>query len=103
MEAVYFHQLQLDTEGYIASVIYSRTQGKQEAVKKYPFSLRHSIAIGDAFNGFSMLRAVTTGFLFSASATVLNQAPAAFAIVYSYEEILNSNFLSHLCCEKFVI
>ncbi|WP_230657146.1 bifunctional phosphoserine phosphatase/homoserine phosphotransferase ThrH [Psychrobacter sp. I-STPA10] len=92
INAVYCHQLQLDAEGYITSVNYSRTQGKQEAVKNYPFSLRHSIAVGDAFNDFSMLSAVTKGFLFAPSETVLNQAPAEFSIVYSYEEILNSNF-----------
>ena len=53
-------------------------------------SLGNSIAIGDAFNDFTMLSAATYGYLFSPSKEVVEKALPMFNIVNSYQEIIDS-------------
>ena len=67
METVYCHRLKVDDDGYIKNVLYSRQEGKHEIIERYPLSLENSIAMGDAFNDFTMLKAVSQGYLFSPS------------------------------------
>ena len=61
IETVYCHRLRADDDGYIKKVLYSRQEGKHEVVERYSLSLENSIAIGDAFNDFTMLKAVSQG------------------------------------------
>ena len=90
METVYCHRLQVDDDGYIKKVMYSRQEGKHEIVEKYPFSLENSIALGDAFNDFTMLKAVSQGYLFSPSKEVLDKSLPIFNVVNNYQEVINS-------------
>lgn len=90
MDTIYCHRLQVDSAGYINKVLYSRQHGKHEIIGKYPLSLGHSMAIGDAFNDFSMLEAVSHGYLFSPSKEVLEKALPTFNIVNSYQEVVDS-------------
>lgn len=98
METVYCHLLQVDDDGYIKKVLYSRQEGKHEVIERYPLSLENSIAIGDAFNDFTMLKAVSQGYLFSPSKEVLDKSPPAFNVVNSYQEVIN---LIDIGLEKF--
>ncbi|MFC6203471.1 bifunctional phosphoserine phosphatase/homoserine phosphotransferase ThrH [Psychrobacter urativorans] len=88
-ETVYCHRLQVDDDGYIKKVIYSRQEGKHEIIERYPFALDNSIAIGDAFNDFTMLKAVSQGYLFSPSKEVLDKYPLIFSVVNNYQEVIN--------------
>jgi len=90
MDTVYCHRLQIDSAGYVNKVLYSRQHGKHEIIEKYPLSLGNSIAIGDAFNDFTMLSAVTHGYLFSPSKEVVEKALPMFNIVKSYQEMIDS-------------
>lgn len=90
MNTVHCHRLQVDKEGYIKKVLYSRQNGKHEIIKRYPLSLENSMAMGDAFNDFSMLKAVSHGYLFSPSKEVLGKALPVFNIVNSYKEVIES-------------
>ncbi|CAM3453634.1 phosphoserine phosphatase [Psychrobacter glaciei] len=90
VDTVYCHHLQVDSAGYINKVLYSRQYGKHEIIEKYPLSLGNSIAIGDAFNDFTMLSAATHGYLFSPSREVVEKALPIFNIVNSYQEIIDS-------------
>ena len=90
METVYCHRLQVDDDGYIKKVIYSRQEGKHEIIERYPFALDNSIAIGDAFNDFTMLKAVSQGYLFSPSKEVLDKSLPIFNVVNNYQEVINS-------------
>lgn len=90
IETVYCHRLQIDGAGYVNKVLYSRQHGKHEIIEKYPLSLGNSMAIGDAFNDFSMLEAVSHGYLFSPSKEVLGKALPAFNVVNNYQEVIDS-------------
>ncbi|WP_198328112.1 bifunctional phosphoserine phosphatase/homoserine phosphotransferase ThrH [Psychrobacter faecalis] len=90
IETVYCHRLQVDGAGYVNKVLYSRQHGKHEIIEKYPLSLGNSMAIGDAFNDFSMLEAVSHGYLFSPSKEVLGKALPAFNVVNNYQEVIDS-------------
>lgn len=90
IETLYCHRLQVDDDGYIKKVLYSRQEGKHEIVERYLLSLENSIAIGDAFNDFTMLKAVSQGYLFSPSKEVLRKALRIFNIVNSYQEVIES-------------
>ena len=90
MDTVYCHRLQIDSVGYVNKVLYSRQHGKHEIIEKYPLSLGNSIAIGDAFNDFTMLSAATHGYLFSPSKEVVEKALPMFNIVKSYQEMIDS-------------
>ncbi|WP_352310506.1 bifunctional phosphoserine phosphatase/homoserine phosphotransferase ThrH [Psychrobacter sp. W2-37-MNA-CIBAN-0211] len=90
MDTVYCHRLQIDSAGYVNKALYSRQHGKHEIIEKYPLSLGNSIAIGDAFNDFTMLSAATHGYLFSPSKEVVEKALPMFNIVNSYQEIIDS-------------
>lgn len=90
IETVHCHRLQCDDKGFIKKVLYSRQKGKHEIIEKYPLSLKHSIAMGDAFNDFTMLEAVTHGFLFLPSREVTQKALPIFDTVNSYQEVINS-------------
>lgn len=94
-ETVYCHRLQVDDDGYIKEVIYSRQEGKHEIIERYPFALDNSIAIGDAFNDFTMLKAVSQGYLFSPSKEVLDKSPLIFSVVNNYQEVINIIDLSY--------
>ena len=94
-ETVYCHRLQVDDDGYIKKVIYSRQEGKHEIIERYPFALDNSIAIGDAFNDFTMLKAVSQGYLFSPSKEVLDKSPLIFSAVNNYQEVINIIDLSY--------
>ncbi|MEO1851382.1 MAG: bifunctional phosphoserine phosphatase/homoserine phosphotransferase ThrH [Psychrobacter sp.] len=89
METVYCHRLKVDDDGYIKNVLYSRQEGKHEIIERYPLSLENSIAIGDAFNDFTMLKAVSQGYLFSPSKEVLDKSPPTFNVVNNYQEVIN--------------
>lgn len=90
IETVYCHRLQVDDDGYIKKVLYSRQKGKHEIIERYPLSLENSIAMGDAFNDFTMLEAVSQGYLFLPSKEVLRKALPIFNIVNSYQEVIES-------------
>jgi len=90
MDTVYCHRLQVDDKGYIKKVLYSRQEGKHEVIEKYPLSLESSIAMGDAFNDFTMLKAVSHGYLFSPSKEVLKKSLPVFNVVNSYQEVISS-------------
>ncbi|MFK3990647.1 bifunctional phosphoserine phosphatase/homoserine phosphotransferase ThrH [Psychrobacter sp. NPDC064578] len=90
IETVYCHRLQVDGAGYVNKVLYSRQHGKHEIVEKHPFSLENSIALGDAFNDFTMLKAVSKGYLFSPSKEVLDKSLPIFNVVNNYQEVINS-------------
>lgn len=94
-ETVYCHRLQVDDDGYIKEVIYSRQEGKHEIIERYPFALDNSIAIGDAFNDFTMLKAVSQGYLFSPSKEVLDKSLLIFSVVNNYQEVINIIDLSY--------
>ena len=89
METVYCHRLKVDDDGYIKKVLYSRQEGKHEIIERYPLSLENSIAIGDAFNDFTMLKAVSQGYLFSPSKEVLDKSLLTFNVVNNYQEVIN--------------
>lgn len=95
METVYCHRLKVDDDGYIKNVLYSRQEGKHEIIERYPLSLEKSIAIGDAFNDFTMLKAVSQGYLFSPSKEVLDKSPPTFNVVNNYQEVINIIDLSY--------
>lgn len=86
--SAYCHHLVIDTEGFISSVEYTRAQGKHETVNALLNRSVYSIAVGDAFNDFSMLQAVSKGFLFSPSDTVKKLAPDTIQVVHQYNDIL---------------
>lgn len=88
LQDVFCHQLEVNTDGFIEQVSYQRQSGKHEVVLNYPLSLQGSMAVGDAFNDFSMLQAVDNGFLFDPSDTVRKKAPDDIHIVNNYREIL---------------
>ena len=90
IETVYCHRLQTDDDGYIKKVLYSRQEGKHEVVERYSLSLENSIAIGDAFNDFTMLKAVSQGYLFSPSKEVLDKSLPIFDVVNNYQEVIES-------------
>ncbi|AMW78517.1 hypothetical protein AMD27_06205 [Acinetobacter sp. TGL-Y2] len=86
----YCHNLIVNNDGYIERVGYSRKKGKHEVIVNYQKKQSpriQSIAIGDAFNDFSMLHLVDHGFLFQPSNEVKINAPSYFHIVQSYQEI----------------
>lgn len=87
--SAYCHYLVIDTEGFISSVEYTRTQGKHESVNTLLNYSAYSIAVGDAFNDFSMLQAVNKGFLFSPSDIVKKRVPNTIQVVYDYDDILH--------------
>ncbi|MBF4488709.1 bifunctional phosphoserine phosphatase/homoserine phosphotransferase ThrH [Psychrobacter sp. N25K4-3-2] len=90
VDTVYCHRLQIDSAGYVNKALYSRQHGKHEIIEKYSLLLENSMAIGDAFNDFTMLSAVTHGYLFSPSKGVVEKALPMFNIVNSYQEIIDS-------------
>ena len=90
IETVYCHRLQTDDDGYIKKVLDSRQEGKHEVVERYSLSLENSIAIGDAFNDFTMLKAVSQGYLFSPSKKVLDKSLPIFDVVNNYQEVIES-------------
>lgn len=90
MDTIYCHRLQVNGAGYVNKVLYSRQHGKHEIIEKYPLPLENSMAIGDAFNDFSMLEAVSHGYLFSPSKEVLGKALPAFNVVNNYQEVIDS-------------
>ncbi|MBI0422493.1 bifunctional phosphoserine phosphatase/homoserine phosphotransferase ThrH [Acinetobacter sp. ACIN00229] len=89
-EKAYCHNLEVNKDGFIEKVNYSREKGKHEVIVKYQkkqITRLESIAIGDAFNDFTMLHLVDHGFLFQPSNEVKQNAPSYFHIVQSYQEI----------------
>lgn len=89
---VYCHNLEVDKNGIIERVIYTRNKGKHEVIVRYQKekrSLKNSIAIGDAFNDFSMLHMVDHGFLFQPSIKVIENTPSYFHKVDSYQDIID--------------
>jgi phosphoserine/homoserine phosphotransferase len=97
---VYCHHLQVDDDDYIKKVIYSRQEGKHEIIERYPFGLENSIAIGDAFNDFTMLKAVYQGYLFSPSKEVLDKSLPIFNVVNNYQEVINSIDTIDIFCQS---
>jgi phosphoserine/homoserine phosphotransferase len=88
---VYCHNLEINSNGYIENVIYNRKKGKHEIIVNYQkekVPLKNSIAIGDAFNDFTMLHLVDHGFLFQPSEEVSKNSPFYFHKVESYQEII---------------
>ncbi|HBM1136467.1 TPA: bifunctional phosphoserine phosphatase/homoserine phosphotransferase ThrH [Acinetobacter baumannii] len=88
----YCHYLEVDSHGIIEKVHYLRNKGKHEIIVNYQknnFSMKDSIAIGDAFNDFTMLHLVDHGFLFQPSEDVRKNAPFYFHTMQTYEDIIN--------------
>jgi len=86
----YCHNLEVNENGIIERVNYSREKGKHEVIANFQRKQTRraeTIAIGDAFNDFSMLHLVDHGFLFQPSNEVKKNAPSYFHIVQSYKEI----------------
>ena len=46
--------------------------------------------MGDAFNDFTMLKAISQGYLFSLSKDVLDKSPSIFIVVNNYQEVISS-------------
>ena len=97
---VYCHNLNIAQDRLIQNVIYTRNTGKHEVIVEYQntnYSMKNSLAIGDAFNDFSMLSLVDHGFLFNPSEEVKKKAPSSFHEVMCYKDIIyylnNINFL----------
>lgn len=90
--AVYAHDVLCDAQGLIIEVAYCRTEGKHETVAqvlaRQAAPPGHTLAVGDAFNDFSMLLAVAQGFLLNASDPVQVQAPQGILQVSSHAAIL---------------
>ena len=96
----YCHHLEIGPDGFIENVLYTRDKGKHEIIVKFQkenVSMTNSIAIGDAFNDFSMLHLVDYGFLFQPSEDVRKNSPAYFCKVDSYQDII-----SHLNRKKVI-
>ena len=88
----YCHNLEMNENGLIEKVKYSRKKGKHEIIVKYQKennSMKDSIAIGDAFNDFTMLHLVDHGFLFQPSEEVKRNAPVYFHTMQSYQEVIH--------------
>lgn len=88
----YCHHLEVDQNGLIERVNYSRKKGKHEVIVNYQknkVSMKESIALGDAFNDFTMLHLVDHGFLFQPSDEVKKNAPFYFHTMQSYQEVMH--------------
>lgn len=89
------HQFEIDSDGYISTAHYSRQFGKHEIVEQLSAQGEQTLAIGDAFNDLSMLRAADRGFLFRPSLPTRNVAND-LTIVEDYDSILHALSLSAL-------
>jgi phosphoserine / homoserine phosphotransferase len=89
------HQFECDSDGYVCAAHYSRQFGKHEVVEYFNAQGEQTLAIGDAFNDLSMLRAADKGFLFRPSLPTRNVAND-LAIVQDYESIVHALSLSAL-------
>lgn len=83
------HDFVCDGEGYICSASYSRKFGKHEVVEYFKAQDKQTLAIGDAFNDLSMLRAADRGFLFCPSLAT-QKAATDLIVLQDYESILNA-------------
>ncbi|MDN0082602.1 bifunctional phosphoserine phosphatase/homoserine phosphotransferase ThrH [Crenobacter sp. SG2305] len=79
------HHFECDAAGYIVQPHYVRRGGKQEAL--LPFQGCRTLAVGDAFNDLSMLRAASQGFLFRPSAET-RAAATGLPVAYDYLDVL---------------
>jgi phosphoserine / homoserine phosphotransferase len=89
------HAFECDNDGYISIAHYSRQFGKHEVVEHFNAQGEQTLAIGDAFNDLSMLRAANKGFLFRPSLLTRSVAND-LAIAQDYESILQALSLSAL-------
>lgn len=70
------HEFLIDGDGFIGGCAYwNNLAGKHVCLTRIPDSNSPTIAIGDAFNDLSMIRAATSGILFNPSAATLQAAP----------------------------
>jgi phosphoserine / homoserine phosphotransferase len=86
------HRLICKANGQISHAHFSRREGKHEVIEEFAAMGARTLAVGDAFNDISMLRAATQGYLFRPS-TETQQAAADLPVALSYREILNSVLL----------
>jgi phosphoserine / homoserine phosphotransferase len=83
------HEFSCDSDGYICTAEYSRKFGKHEVVENFKAQGEQTLAIGDAFNDLSMLRAADKGFLFRPSLPT-RSAATDLMIVEDYQSILHA-------------
>ncbi len=83
------HKFECDSHGYVSNAHYSRKFGKHEVVEHFKSQGEQTLAIGDAFNDLSMLRAADKGFLFRPSLSTRNAAKY-LTIMEDYESILHA-------------
>lgn len=81
------HQLKISHDGYIEDCRFLKRSGKHETVEGLQADGHHVLAVGDAFNDLSMLRAADVGVLFCPSRLTSLAAPD-LPIVASYDEVL---------------
>jgi phosphoserine / homoserine phosphotransferase len=89
------HHFECDSDGYVCAAHYSRQFGKHEVVEYFNATGEQTLAIGDAFNDLSMLRAADKGFLFRPSLPTRNAAND-LVVVQDYESIVHALSLSAL-------
>jgi phosphoserine / homoserine phosphotransferase len=89
------HEFACDSDGYIFAAKYSRKFGKHEVIEHFKAQGEQTLAIGDAFNDLSMLRAADKGFLFRPSLPTRSVAND-LTIAQDYESILHALSLSAL-------
>lgn len=90
---LYAHEVSCDSKGLLASVQYQRKLGKHEVVEAILSTMQvtescETLAMGDAFNDFTMLQAVDQGFLYRPSTAVKAQMPEGVMPVLNYAAIL---------------
>jgi phosphoserine / homoserine phosphotransferase len=87
------HQFECDSDGYVCAAHYSRRFGKHEVVAHFNAQGEQTLAIGDAFNDLSMLRAADKSFLFRPSLPTRNAAND-LVVVQDYKSIVHALSLS---------
>jgi phosphoserine/homoserine phosphotransferase len=100
------HWFTCDRGGYISKAHYSRGQGKHEVIEEFAENGHRTLAVGDAFNDFTMLRRASMGFLFCPSPQTL-QAAAGIRVAKNYSEILaaarqlwNQQAVDEICAQR---
>lgn len=88
------HTLLCDEDGFIKKPLYSRKHGKHEVVEELIRENKWVLAVGDAYNDFSMLRKASLGFLYKPSEKTTSDA-ADIYIATHYNQIIQAS--SRIC------
>ena len=83
------HRFVCDSQGFITKAVYTRQHGKHEVIQSLKSSGSWVLAVGDAFNDLSMLRAADLGFLFRPSEKVAKVAGDIYQAI-NYGQIMKS-------------